>query len=264
MEKILLQGGSINMDKYLNSGKKKSNLNNNRKTSEEGTGSEEQYERIQNIGSVIVNNRKKKIYCLTIIGQIEGHTYLPSENKTTKYEHIIPELVAIEEDPEIEGILLLLNTVGGDIEAGLAIAELIAGMSKPTVSMVIGGGHSIGVPLAVSADVSFIAKSATMTVHPVRSAGTTVGVVQSFEYFQKMQKRIADFVVANSNISEKRFYELCMNTEELVMDIGSVIEGEQAVKEGLIDSVGTLSDAIACLYKQIDKKSKSKSRITKR
>ncbi len=228
------------------------------------TGSEKQYERIQNIGSVITSSNKKKIYCLTIIGQIEGHTYLPEENKTTKYEHVIPELVAIEEDPHIEGLLILLNTVGGDIEAGLAMAELISGMSKPTVSMVIGGGHSIGVPLAVCADKSFIARSATMTVHPVRSGGTTVGVSQSFEYFKRMQKRIADFVVSNSKISEKRFYELCMNTEELVMDIGSVIEGEQAVKEGLIDSVGTLSDAIACLYKQIDKKSKSKSRITKR
>lgn len=246
MQKVYFREEENNMDKYLNSSKK-----------DEGTGSEEQYERIQNIGSVIVNSRKKKIYCLTIIGQIEGHTYLPSENKTTKYEHIIPELVAIEEDPEIEGILLLLNTVGGDIEAGLAIAELIAGMSKPTVSMVIGGGHSIGVPLAVSADVSFIAKSATMTVHPVRSAGTTVGVVQSFEYFQKMQKRIADFVVANSNISEKRFYELCMNTEELVLDVGSVVEGEQAVKEGLIDRVGTLSEALSELY-SLAKKNKRK------
>ena len=226
------------------------------------TGSEKQYERIQNIGSVITSSNKRKIYCLTIIGQIEGHTYLPEENKTTKYEHVIPELVAIEEDPNIEGLLLLLNTVGGDIEAGLAMAELISGMSKPTVSMVIGGGHSIGVPLAVCADKSFIAHSATMTVHPVRSGGTTVGVSQSFEYFKRMQKRIADFVVSNSKISEKRFYELCMNTEELVMDIGSVIEGEQAVKEGLIDSVGTLSEAIACLYEQIDKK--SKSRIKKR
>ena len=171
--------------------------------------------------------------------------------------------MAIEEDPNIEGLLLLLNTVGGDIEAGLAMAELISGMSKPTVSMVIGGGHSIGVPLAVCADKSFIAHSATMTVHPVRSGGTTVGVSQSFEYFKRMQKRIADFVVSNSKISEKRFYELCMNTEELVMDIGSVIEGEQAVKEGLIDNVGTLSEAIACLYEQIDKRSKSKSRVKK-
>ena len=234
---------------------KRSNLRVSKNLSEKGksekTGSEEQYERIQNIGSVIVSSKKKKIYCLTIIGQIEGHNYLPSENKTTKYEHIIPELVAIEEDPEIEGVLFLLNTVGGDIEAGLAIAELIAGMSKPTVSMVIGGGHSIGVPLAVSAKKSFIARSATMTVHPVRTSGMTVGVVQTFEYFQRMQKRIADFVVKNSKISEKRFYELCMNTEEMVLDIGSVLEGEQAVKEGIIDKVGTLSEAISELYKLI-------------
>ncbi len=224
------------------------------------TGSEKQYERIQNIGSVITASKNKKIYCLTIIGQIEGHTYLPQENKTTKYEHVIPELVAIEEDPKIEGLLLLLNTVGGDIEAGLAIAELIAGMSKPSVSMVIGGGHSIGVPLAVCANESFIARSATMTVHPVRAGGTTVGVPQSFEYFQKMQKRIADFVVGNSNISEKRFYELCMNTEELVLDIGSVVEGEQAVQEGLIDNVGTLSDALKCLYGHARKKKSPKKR----
>lgn len=228
------------------------------------TGSEKQYERIQNIGSVITSSNNKKIYCLTIIGQIEGHTYLPEENKTTKYEHVIPELVAIEEDPKIDGLLLLLNTVGGDIEAGLAMAELISGMSKPTVSMVIGGGHSIGVPLAVCADESFIARSATMTVHPVRTGGTTVGVVQSFEYFKRMQKRISDFVVSNSNISEKRFYELCMNTEELVLDIGSVVEGEQAVKEGLIDNVGTLSEAISCLYEHINKKRKSKVRTKKK
>lgn len=220
------------------------------------TGSEKQYERIQNIGSVITSSKKGKIYCLTIICQIEGHTYLPEENKTTKYEHVIPELVAIEEDPEIEGLLLLLNTVGGDIEAGLAIAELISGMSKPSVSMVIGGGHSIGVPLAVCTNESFIARSATMTVHPVRSDGMIVGVRQSFEYFKKMQQRIANFVVANSKISEKRFYQLCMNTEELALDVGSVVEGEEAVKEGIIDNVGTLSEAISCLYSHIKKRKK--------
>lgn len=213
------------------------------------TASEKQYERIQNIGSVIAGGPKnKKIYCLTIIGQIEGHTYLPSENKATKYEHVIPELVAIEQDPKISGMLLLLNTVGGDIEAGLAIAELIAGMSKPSVSMVIGGGHSIGVPLAVCTDKSFIARSATMTIHPVRTSGVTLGTSQSFEYIKKMQERIANFVSLNSKISKERFYELCMNTEELAMDIGTVIEGERAVKEGLIDRCGTLSEAIKCLY----------------
>ena len=174
---------------------------------------------------------------------------MPSENKTTKYEHVIPELVAIEQDPEIKGLLLLLNTVGGDIEAGLAIAELIAGMSKPTVSMVIGGGHSIGVPLAVCADKSFIAKSATMTIHPVRTNGMTLGTQQSFEYFRRMQERIANFVVENSKISKERFYKLCMNTEELSLDIGTVVEGDEAVKEGLIDKCGTLREAIDCLYK---------------
>ena len=217
------------------------------------TGSEKQYERIQNIGSVITGKKNEKIYCLTIIGQIEGHTCLPSENKTTKYEHLIPELVAIEQDPKIKGLLLLLNTVGGDIEAGLAIAELIAGMKKPSVSMVIGGGHSIGVPLAVCTDKSFIAKSATMTIHPVRTTGMVLGSPQSFEYFKRMQERIANFVVENSKISKKRFYELCMNTEQMALDIGSVVEGEEAVKEGLIDKCGTLAEAIEQLYKISEK-----------
>ena len=211
------------------------------------TGSEKQYERIQNIGSVITGGKNKKFYCLTVIGQIEGHTYLPSENKTTKYEHVIPELVAIEQDPKIKGLLLILNTVGGDIEAGLAIAELVAGMSKPSVSMVIGGGHSIGVPLAVCTDKSFIAKSATMTIHPVRTSGMILGTRQSFEYFKRMQERIANFVVENSKISKKRFYDLCMNTDQLSLDVGSVVEGPQAVEEGLIDTCGTLSEAIKCL-----------------
>lgn len=228
---------------------KKNNNGTNDPSEKASTGSEKQYERIQNIGSVIAGDKGKKIYCLTIIGQIEGHTYLPSENKTTKYENVIPELVAIEQDPEIKGLLLLLNTVGGDIEAGLAIAELIAGMSKPTVSMVIGGGHSIGVPLAVCADKSFIAKSATMTIHPVRTNGMTLGTQQSFEYFRRMQERIANFVVENSKISKERFYKLCMNTEELSLDIGTVVEGDDAVKEGLIDKCGTLREAIDCLYK---------------
>lgn len=228
--------------------------NENPASEKTNTGSEKQYERIQNIGSVVTGNKNKKIYCLTIIGQIEGHTYLPSENKTTKYEHIIPELVAIEQDPNVKGLLLLLNTVGGDIEAGLAIAELIAGMSTPSVSMVIGGGHSIGVPLAVCTNKSFIAKSATMTIHPVRTNSMVIASEQSFEYFKKMQERIANFVIDNSNISKKRFYELCMNTQELSLDIGSVIEGKQAVKEGLINKCGTLSEAISCLYNLIDEK----------
>lgn len=232
---------------YLNS-TKKSNL---KQTDNESTGSEEQYERIQNIGSVVASSGKKKMYALTIIGQIEGHTRLNEETKATKYENIIPELVAIEQDKEIEGLLILLNTVGGDIEAGLAIAELISSMNKPSVSLVIGGGHSIGVPLAVCTDYSFIVPSATMTVHPVRTDGTTLGVEQSFENLRRMQQRIVNFVVSHSKISEKRFYELCMNTEEMSMDVGTVIDGQQATKEGLINEVGGLSDAVNKLHKLV-------------
>ena len=194
---------------------------------------------------------KYAIHCLTIIGQIEGHFILPSQNKTTKYEHVIPQLVAVEESPKIDGLLILLNTQGGDVEAGLAIAELVAGIRKPTVSLVLGGGHSIGVPLAVAAKRSFIAKSASMTVHPVRMTGLTLGVPQAFEYFQRMQERINNFVSDNSNITPERYNELAMNTGELVMDVGTVLEGSDAVKEGLIDEVGNLSDALDCLYDMI-------------
>lgn len=204
-------------------------------------------------GSVTTNNGRHIIHCLTIIGQIEGHYTLPPNNKTTKYEHLIPQLVAIEESPDIEGLLIMLNTVGGDIEAGLALAELIAGMKKPTVSLVIGGGHSIGVPLAVSAKHSFIAPTATMTLHPVRMTGLVLGVPQAFDYFQRMQERIAGFVAKNSHMKPERFAKLCMNTDELVMDVGTVLDGEDAVKEGLIDSLGSLSDAIGTLYEMIEK-----------
>lgn len=214
----------------------------------------ENNDQIKDMGSVITNSNGKKIYCLTIIGEIEGHYILDSKSKSTKYEHLIPKLVSIEEDETIDGLLILLNTVGGDVEAGLAISEMISGMKKPTVSLVLGGGHSIGVPLAVSAKRSFIVKSATMTIHPVRSTGMVLGVPQAFEYFQKMQERIANFVVENSKISFDRFYSLVMNTEELVLDIGSVLDGKKAVKEGLIDKIGSLSDAIECLHKMIDKK----------
>ena len=210
------------------------------------------YDPIRETGSVLTDSGKGKIECLTIIGQIEGHYALSSENKTTKYEHVIPQLVAIEESREIEGLLILLNTVGGDIEAGLALAELIAGMKKPTVSLVLGGGHSIGVPLAVAAKKSFIAPSATMTIHPVRINGLVLGVPQAFTYFQRMQERITRFVTDNSGMSFDRFTELCMNTDELATDVGSVLDGEDAVKEGLIDSLGSLSDAIAALYAMID------------
>lgn len=211
-----------------------------------------QLEDRQESGSVTTDNGRHTIHCLTIIGQIEGHYVLSSENKTTKYEHVIPQLVAIEESQEIEGLLILLNTVGGDIEAGLALAELIAGMKKPTVSLVLGGGHSIGVPLAVAAKQSFIAPTATMTLHPVRTNGLVLGVPQAFTYFERMQQRITGFVASNSGMSEERFMEFCLNTGELVTDMGSVLDGDTAVEEGLIDHLGSLSDAIAALYEMIE------------
>lgn len=209
-------------------------------------------EEIKEFGSITSFSGKHKIYCLTIIGEIEGHNVLSEQTKTTKYEHIIPQLVAVEESKEIEGLLVILNTVGGDVEAGLAIAELISGMKKPTVSFVLGGGHSIGVPLAVSAKRSFIAPSATMTVHPVRTNGLVIGVPQMFNHFAKMQGRITDFVTRNSNISAERFTEIMMNTGEMVTDVGSVLSGERAVEEGLIDEVGSLSRVIQGLYGLIE------------
>lgn len=220
----------------------------------ESSESEENKNQIVEMGSVTVDKGGHYIHCLTVIGQIEGHYILPPQNKTTKYEHVIPQLVAIEESASIDGLLIILNTVGGDIEAGLAIAELVAGMKKPTVSLVLGGGHSIGVPLAVSSQHSFIAPSATMTIHPVRMNGLVLGVPQTLSYFDKMQERIVRFVSENSNITGEHFRELMMATGELVMDVGTVLDGEQAVKEGLIDSLGGLSDALDCLYDMIEKK----------
>ncbi len=222
------------------------------KKEESAEQNEKQMDQVFDTGSIIAGNGEHIIHCLTIIGQIEGHYILPSTNKTTKYEHVIPQLVAIEEEPKIDGLLIILNTVGGDVEAGLAIAELVSGMKKPTVSMVLGGGHSIGVPLAVAAKHSFIVPSATMTIHPVRMNGMLLGVPQTLEYFQRMQERITKFVTQNSHISAERFYELSMNTQELVMDVGTILDGTDAVKEGLIDSLGSLSDAIDYLYKMID------------
>ena len=211
-----------------------------------------QQEQIIETGAVTPTKGKYVIHCLTIVGQVEGHYILPPQNKTTKYEHVIPQLVAIQENPEIQGLIIILNTVGGDVEAGLAIAELVSGMKKPTVSIVLGGGHSIGVPLAVSAKKSFIVPSATMTIHPVRMNGVVLGVPQTLSYFDKMQERIVRFVEENSNISGEKFRELMMNTGELVMDVGTVLDGEQAVKEGLIDNLGGLSDAIDSLYNLIE------------
>jgi ATP-dependent protease ClpP protease subunit len=209
---------------------------------------------IKELGKTTIANPKGNIHCLTIIGQIEGHIILPPQNKTTKYEHVIPQLVAIEENPEIDGLLLILNTVGGDVEAGLAIAEMIASMSKPTVSLVLGGGHSIGVPMAVSTDFSYIAPSATMTIHPIRLSGMVIGVPQTYEYFDKMQERVVRFVSKNSKISRKSFRELMLKTGELANDVGTVLFGEEAVKKKLICSVGGLSDALNKLYELIAEK----------
>ncbi|MDO4608240.1 MAG: ATP-dependent Clp protease proteolytic subunit [Clostridia bacterium] len=209
-------------------------------------------ESIEKLGSINTKNAKHKIFCLTIIGEIEGHNILPENSKSTKYEHVIPQLIAAEQDEDIKGMLIILNTVGGDVEAGLALAELISGMKKPTVSFVLGGGHSIGVPLAVSAKRSFIAPSATMTVHPVRSSGLIIGVPQTMNHFARMQDRITDFVVKNSGISAERFTELMMNTGELVTDVGSTLSGQKAVNEGLINELGTLEGVLDCLYKMIE------------
>lgn len=212
-------------------------------------------------GSITVEKDGHLIHCLTIIGQIEGHYILPPQNKTTKYEHVIPQLVAIEESDEIEGLIVILNTVGGDIEAGLAIAELISGMQTPTVSLVLGGGHSIGVPLAVSAKQSFIVPSATMTVHPVRMNGLVLGVPQTFSYFQKMQERIVDFVTKNSKMSAEKFRDFMLATGELATDVGTVLDGKTAVECGMIDCLGGLSDALNCLYKMIaDKETENKEK----
>ena len=205
-------------------------------------------------GSVTINVNGKYIHCLTIIGQVEGHYTLPNTTKTTKYEHIIPRIVAIEENKDVSGLLLVLNTIGGDIEAGLAIAELISGMKKPTVSIVLGGGHSIGIPLAVSAKKSFIVPSASMTVHPVRMNGLVLGVPQTMSYLKKMEERVVGFIERNSKIKADRFRELMLNSDELISDFGTVLLGEEAVKEGLIDSVGSLSDALECFAKMIEEK----------
>ena len=215
---------------------------------------EQRLRMVEDSGAVTTDNGQHRIHCMTIVGQIEGHYVLPSETKATKYEHMIPQLVAVDESREVDGLLLLLNTVGGDIEAGLALAELIAGMKKPTVSLVLGGGHSIGVPLAVAARRSFIVPSATMTIHPVRINGLVLGVPQAFTHFQRMQERIIDFVCTHSRMTPDRFAELCMNTGELATDVGSVLDGEEAVRAGLIDRLGSLRDALDALTAMIEEK----------
>ncbi|MEG6565927.1 ATP-dependent Clp protease proteolytic subunit [Thermoanaerobacterium saccharolyticum] len=209
---------------------------------------------IQSFGQTNLPNFESSIHCLTIIGQIEGHMILPPQNKTTKYEHIIPQLVAIEENPQIKGLLILLNTVGGDVEAGLAIAEMISSLSKPTVSIVLGGGHSIGVPLAVSSNYSFIVPSATMTIHPIRMTGLVIGVPQTFDYFNKMQDRIVEFVIRNSRIKRDAFMNLMLKIGELANDVGTILVGKEAVDYGLIDEVGGVSEAIEKLRQLIKEK----------
>lgn len=217
---------------------------------------EQEQSRITELGADITKSEKGNIYTLTIIGQVEGHMISPDNVKTTKYEHILPLLASIEESKEIDGLLLLLNTVGGDIEAGLAIAEMIAGMKKPTVSLVLGGGHSIGIPLAVCTKKSFITHTASMTVHPVRMTGLVIGAPQTFRYFQRIQEQIADFVTANSRISRKRFEEFMMATGEMATDVGTILYGKEAVASGLIDKLGGLSDALEALHKMIAEKKK--------
>lgn len=211
-------------------------------------------DRLTQLGSDLTKTRKGNIYTLTIIGQVEGHMNAADNVKTTKYEHVLPLLASIEESEEIDGLLLLLNTVGGDIEAGLAIAEMVAGMKKPTVSLVLGGGHSIGIPLAVCTKKSFITPTASMTVHPVRMTGLVIGAPQTFRYFQRIQEQIADFVTHNSRISRETFEQYMMATGEMAADVGTILYGREAVESGLIDKLGGLSDALAALHRMIDRK----------
>ena len=215
-------------------------------------------EEIKELGADITRSEKGNIYTLTIIGQVEGHMIAPETVKTTKYEHVLPLLAGIEESDDIDGLLLLLNTVGGDFEAGLAIAEMIAGMKKPTVSLVLGGGHSIGIPLAVCTKKSFITHTASMTVHPVRMTGLVVGAPQTFRYFQRIQEQIADFVTANSKISREDFEHYMMATGEMATDVGTILYGREAVSSGLIDKLGGLSDALTALHSMIEKQKKKK------
>ena len=214
-------------------------------------GTEQVMDRMTDLGSALTRGDWGTIYTLTIVGQVEGHQLLPETAKTTKYEHVLPLLASLEQSQEVDGVLLLLNTVGGDIEAGLAMAEMIAGMKKPTVSLVLGGGHSIGVPLAVAPKVSMIVPSASMTIHPVRMNGTVIAAPQTFQYFQRIQERIVTFVEKNSRIGRKKFQNLMMKTGEMAADVGSVLYGEEAVKLGLIDRIGGLHDALECLGEQI-------------
>lgn len=225
---------------------------------EKAANDEAKDQKISEYGQTLLENGSKehKIHLLSIIGEIEGHECLPQHNKTTKYEHVLPQLAAIEDSTDIDGLLILINTVGGDVEAGLAIAEMIASLSKPTVSLVLGGSHSIGVPLAVSANYSYIVPSATMIIHPVRMNGTVIGVTQTFEYFEKIQDRIIKFVVAHSKIDYESFRSLMLDTKQLAKDVGSILVGEEAVKKGIIDEVGGIKEALAKINEMIDERKK--------
>ncbi len=241
-----------NINNNVNNGLNNSTSDNSNADANENSN----FEQIKEMSAVVETLGDYPIYCLTIVGEIEGHYNLPQGSKATRYEHVIPQLIAIEQDPNIKGVLIVLNTMGGDVEAGLAIAELISGMKKPTVSLVLGGGHSIGVPLAVATRKSFIVKSATMTVHPVRTNGLVIGVQQSLNYFERMQDRIVNFVVDNSKITKAKFLKLMLKTGEQTTDMGTILNGEEAVKSGLIDEVGKLSDALNSLYEFIKEDNK--------
>ena len=207
---------------------------------------------IVDLGSSVVTNDHGTVHCLTVIGQIEGHGQAHSGTKTTKYEHVLPLLASIEESQEVDGLLVLLHTMGGDVEAGLAMAEMIAGMTKPTVTLVLGGGHSIGIPLAVSGKVTLMAPSASMTIHPIRMSGLMIAAPQTYHYFERLQDRITRFVAAHSHITEERFRQLMLSSGDMANDVGSIVYGEEAVAEGLMDRVGTLSDALNALYRQME------------
>ena len=215
-------------------------------------------EDIEDLGTVTLSRGGHVIHCLTVIGQIEGHTEAPQGQKTTKYEHVIPQLVAVQEDPRIEGLLVLLNTVGGDVETGLALAELIASISKPSATLVLGGGHSIGIPLAVSAKKSMIVPTASMMIHPVRMSGVVVGAPATYHYFQRIQEQITDFVTANSRITREQFSNYMMATGQIATDVGTIVYGREAVESGLIDRLGGLHDALECLHRMISRKQGNK------
>jgi ATP-dependent protease ClpP protease subunit len=226
------------------------------KKTKQGTNKKGDVNTIKELGQMTIPQTKTNIHCMPIVGQIEGHIVLPPQNKTTKYEHIIPQLVALEENPEIEGVLIVLNTIGGDVEAGLAIAEMITSMSKPTVSLVLGGGHSIGVPIAVAATYSLIAETASMTIHPIRLTGLVIGVPQTYEYLDKMQDRVINFITRHSNASNEKVRELMFRTGELARDIGTVLIGKDATECGMIDEVGGISTAVRKLNELIEERRK--------